>query len=121
MRHHLYRLTGSDPAPASGGDTRSWFYFYKWDVDGESFLLSTPETSSAEPGDWLWVVLDQQLVGVVQVTDVREDLQSGQQELYFSPQAAKVGTLDFSRCSDDTSALEAMGFWFPHLASREVS
>ena len=38
MSHFIYAMNSVDPAPAADGDTKSWFEYYKWDVDDFAFV-----------------------------------------------------------------------------------
>lgn len=73
MKHFVYAMKGSDPAPAAGGDTRSWFMHYKWSAEGEAFVPLTAAVIPPSAGDLLWFVLDGQLLGCVMLIRV-EDL-----------------------------------------------
>lgn len=73
MRHYLYKLIGSDPAPA-GGDTKSWLYYYKW---GRPELVSLPRREpdhiqGIQPGDGLFILLDGLIIGYVIVEEIQE-------------------------------------------------
>lgn len=81
--HHLYSLRSSDPPPAGDGDTASWFYFYKWNVDGDRFLPKRPPHLVVEPGDFIWILLDEQLIGAVKVKSVYVEALQGTQEIWF--------------------------------------
>lgn len=53
-KHHLYVMNPKAPAPAGDGDTKSWFLFYKFRVEGEVFVPKTEPFLKAEPGDYIW-------------------------------------------------------------------
>lgn len=91
VRHFLHRMNGSDPAP-TGGDTATWFRFYKWDVEGEVFApRSAQQHLPATAGDYLWLSMDGQVVGCVELLRVLVDpLQPERQELWFEPGEAMV-------------------------------
>lgn len=77
MKHFVYSMKGEDLPPAGDGTTSGWFYYYKWDVDGEAYMpfpenLATGE-ASPEPGDLLWFVMDGNLLGYVPLTEARHD------------------------------------------------
>jgi hypothetical protein len=53
-KHHLFVMDPSAKAPAGDGDTKSWFMFYKWKVEGETFVPQFAPFFKAEPGDYIW-------------------------------------------------------------------
>ena len=53
-KHFLYVMDGDDKAPAGDGDTKSWFMFYKWKVEGEVFVPRRYPPLPIEPGDYVW-------------------------------------------------------------------
>ena len=80
----MYRMKGTDPA--FFGTVRTWFYFYKWQVEGEVFVpRKSGCTLEAQPGDILWFVLDDRLLGGATVLRVMLDPFSGSQELWYEP------------------------------------
>lgn len=85
----LYVMNGEDPAPAGDGDTRSWFEYYKWNAEGESFMPRDNPHLPVSPGDFLWFVLDGGLVGGVEVLRVETpSLPYQRQEIWY--EAAKL-------------------------------
>ncbi len=54
-KHFLHVMNPKAKAPAGDGDTKSWFQFYKWNVEGEVFFpLPMPGLDGVVPGDYLW-------------------------------------------------------------------
>ena len=56
-KHFLYVMEPNAPAPAGDGDTESWFRFYKWNVEGETFVPRKPPApffTDVSPGDFVW-------------------------------------------------------------------
>lgn len=54
-KHFLYVMDSGAKAPAGDGDTRSWFEFYKWNVEGEVFVpRREPFFEGVVPGDFIW-------------------------------------------------------------------
>ena len=92
-RHFIYVMTSSDPAPASGGDTGSWFRYYKWDVEGEAFVPFPPETLENSPlpaeGDTLWFVLDGACLGCAPVVRADSANMQGVVEVYYNAQCRR--------------------------------
>jgi hypothetical protein len=87
MRYFVYAMNGKDPAPAAGGDTESWFFFYKWDVGGDAFvpLASEPKGGLPVAGDLLWFVLDEVPIGYAPVVSVME-VDGGGYEIHYDTQ-----------------------------------
>lgn len=82
-RHYLYWMDGSAPAPAGDGDTRSWFLFYKWNVEGEVFVPHKRPFLDIAAGDYLWFVLDGALLGYVIVLRTIQELHY-MQEIWYA-------------------------------------
>lgn len=74
MRHFVYSMNGQGNAPATGGDTESWFFFYKWDTGGDAFVPFPLDVEGGEPvaGDLLWFVMDQKILGYAPVASIVE-------------------------------------------------
>jgi hypothetical protein len=75
VRHFAYNLKSGAPAPAGGGETRGWFFFYKWHAEGEGFLqVASPGSRTAalgaSAGDRVWFVLDGAVIGRVVIASV---------------------------------------------------
>jgi len=87
VKNFLYAMESDDPAPAGDGDTRSWFMFYKWNVDGPSFVPRAFPFLDAEIGDFIWFALDGVIVGGAEITQVETPtLRVQTQELWFNPE-----------------------------------
>lgn len=112
MSHFIYAMRADDPAPATGGDTKSWFYYYKWDVDDFAYV---PVDEAAMLGfdpkldgtDVLWFVLDGALLGCVPIHAVMPSL-SGKVELHYHtnliqavPESAQVQVNDQTGLAGD--------------------
>jgi len=67
MNHFLYFMKSNAKAPAGDGDTKSWFLYYKWNIEGESWVPKEAPFYEAEPGDMLWFVIDGTLLGGVPI------------------------------------------------------
>lgn len=67
MKHIPYVMVGSDKAPAGDGNTASWFEYYKWNADGETYVPVRHPFIEAEEGDFLWFVLDSKVLGGVPI------------------------------------------------------
>lgn len=93
MNHFIYAMKSTDPAPAAGGDTKSWFEYYKWDVDGHAYI-PFPEAAliGIEPNtaSTLWFVMDGALLGCVPVDAFMPCLQDDVVELHYDTRAMQV-------------------------------
>ncbi len=92
MNHFLYAMTSTAPAPAAGGDTKSWFYYYKWDVEGLAFVPVAEELLDAdEPAhiDTLWFVMDGVPLGCCPVHSIMPSL-GGPVELHYDTRLIQV-------------------------------
>lgn len=77
-------MCSTTPAPAGDGDTKSWFEFYKWTADGETYLPVKHPFISAEAGDFLWMVMDGRVLGGVPILRVETPTLPVQtQEVWF--------------------------------------
>lgn len=88
MKHVIYRMRGSDPAPAGDGSTESWFRYYKWPAESEpSFEAFVPRRApflDVEPGDLLWFAMDGHVLGCVPLLRVdTPSLPTQVQELWY--------------------------------------
>jgi hypothetical protein len=70
-------------APAGGGDTKSWFHFYKWDTEGEVFVPRKRPFYDASPGDYLWFFMNSQLLGGTHILRVELEESQGIQEIWY--------------------------------------
>lgn len=83
MRHHLYLMSSIAPAPAGDGDTRSWFFFYKWNVEGDTYVPQKRPFLEAEQGDVLWFVLDGCVLGGAPITRVELEYSANREEIWY--------------------------------------
>ena len=109
MKHFIYYMTGTDPAPASGGDTKSWFMYYKWDVDGEAFV-PFPESSLSkdvvvEPGDRLWFIMDGFPIGCVPILRTAPDPLNNAIEFHYDTRKMQEALHDRSHVVRTTTGL----------------
>jgi hypothetical protein len=83
MKHVLYNMQGAAPAPAGDGDTKSWFEYYKWDVDGEVFV--PVQDTRAKEGDVLWFAMDGDIIGCAIVLRLFQSVlsQNGGWEIWY--------------------------------------
>jgi hypothetical protein len=81
-------MRGEDPAPVGDGDTRSWFRYYKWEVEGENFVPKKYPFLEAEGGDFVWFVMDGKLWGGAPVLRATTPpLQVQRQEIWYNADA----------------------------------
>jgi len=86
-RHYVYAMIAKDPAPAGDGDTSSWFRFYKWCVQGDSFIVTRYPFKSISAGDFLWFSMDDEIFGYVKIEEVEDQTVGGvvrRQELRYN-------------------------------------
>lgn len=84
MRNHLFPMSSSDPAPQGGGDTRSWFYYYKIRPEEPELFVPIATRPELEAGDILWFILDENVVACSTVLRVIEDPMKGSYEIWYS-------------------------------------
>lgn len=94
MNHFIYAMKSADPAPAAGGDTKSWFEYYKWDVDGGSFVPVSQECLEGyEIGkgelDLLWFAMDGRFLGCTPILAL-EPAFSGNMEMHYDTRLTQV-------------------------------
>ena len=78
----VYQVRSHHPAPAAGGDEKSWFLFYKWsDGIGSTWVPAPP---GIQPGDQLWFAVDGEVLGHVTVTRVEENFHADRLEAYYN-------------------------------------
>ena len=82
-QHFLYVMQAASKAPASGGDTKSWFHFYKWDIGGEVFVPQQRPFLEAKEGDFLWFVMDGEVLGGSKIIRIEREESQGVQELWY--------------------------------------
>ncbi len=81
-KHFLYMMISDAKAPGAGGDTLSWFRYYKWEADvGEVFVPMVDE-QELSAGDLLWFIMDGEIWGYVTILRVDRAC-SGTQELWY--------------------------------------
>lgn len=87
MQHYLYRIRGSHPDPIGTGDSRSWFFYYKWPEESLVFLPDPHMGAyNVNAGDRLWIVMDDELIGTVPIHEVivnNESMRHASQELWY--------------------------------------
>ena len=82
MKNVMYVMRGADPDPRNTGDTKSWFFYYKWRA-GETWVPAREGCLDAEVGDRLIFEMDGARVGEVVITEVVERNWRGEKELHF--------------------------------------
>lgn len=120
MDHFIYAMNSKDPAPAAGGDTKSWFLHYKWDVDDFTFV-PVPEdklidfsTEGLGKPTTLWFVLDEVILGCAPIHAFMPSL-NGSVELHYDtrlmqvkPEGVELTTPDKTGMAPDRSLYEAL-------------
>jgi hypothetical protein len=81
-----YKMESGSIDPRNGGDTHSWFFFYKWRA-GETWVPANDGCLDAEKHDQLWFSMDGVWIGTVVITDVVEQNLQGERELHFNSDA----------------------------------
>lgn len=121
MQHYLYRMTGIDTAPAGTGCTRDWFYYYKWNVAGATFV-PVKESPAVEAGDMIWFAMDGCLLGSAMIEDVMDDPISGHTEIWYDPESGYEVRPDHApdiSQVEGTHIPESLGrFWFSMVLSK---
>jgi hypothetical protein len=87
MKDVLYQMIGTSPAPQGGGDTRSWFFYYKIPPTGEDeevYVPATRDAAAAYAGDRLWFVMDDKIVAVVPISHIEHDPINDQREFWYT-------------------------------------
>lgn len=88
VQNFIYCVDSSRPAPAGLGDEKSWFFFYKWGKDVGPTWVPAPE--GIKQGDRLWFSVDGELLGYVELTDVRESFTGGREACYDASRAVEL-------------------------------
>ena len=89
MADYLIAFDGNAPDPAGTGDTKSWFFYYKWrpDEEDEVFVpVGVDEFECAVAGDHLWFSMDGELVGGTILIRTTFDPFNGRKEMWFCTQ-----------------------------------
>lgn len=81
-RNLFYRMASDAPDPRNGGDTHSWFFFYKWRA-GETWVPAKEGCEDAVAGDYLWFEMDKVSLGAARISHVVERNLQGEKELHF--------------------------------------
>lgn len=100
MRHFIYEINGDAPAPQGVGDSRTWFYFYKFHpgLEYEEVYVPMPYGNYPERGDMLWFCLDRWFVGAVPILRVDDDHINGRLEIWYK--SSEVTTLMIRHIQD---------------------
>jgi hypothetical protein len=92
MNHFIYAMNADDPAPAAGGDTKSWFEYYKWDVGGHAYV-PVPEAALIDyefrSVDVVWFIMDGELLGCCHVDALHPSL-NDKVELHYDTENMQV-------------------------------
>jgi hypothetical protein len=83
MQHFLYSMTSTKQAPAGGGDTESWFRFYKLEAREEVYVPSSRAYDDLKEGDLLWFAMDSVIIGYAPLLRQQRDEINDAWELWF--------------------------------------
>lgn len=100
MNHFIYAMRSEAPAPASGGTTHGWFFYYKWDIDDLAYVSVLEDMllgCDLSVGDTLWFVMDKLILGCVAIELVMPDPLNSRVELHYDTRRIQVApVLDLS-------------------------
>ena len=85
MSHFVYAMKSTDKAPAGDGTTATWFKYYKWDVDDETYVPYQPSEDAVRPvaNDVVWFVEDLHVLGCAKITKVVEGALHDRLEIWY--------------------------------------
>lgn len=95
MRHWVYVMKSKEPDPINRGDMKSWFFFYRWGKKEEVWLPVEEgdlRNEQPSPGDLLWLVMDNRVLGNALVLRLMENYATGWTEIWYD--AATFKELD---------------------------
>ncbi len=83
--HFVFVVSSNKPSPAGRGNEGGWLRHYKIEREDEVFIPWEEEPGVPKPwkGDHLWMQIDADVIGVVQIARVEEDQINGRFELWF--------------------------------------
>jgi len=87
MKNYDYIIRSDRPAPTAGGDEKSWFLYYKWNIEGGAWV---PAPEGAEVGDFLWFYVDGELMGAVEILQLMHGPMPFMEAHYDADQALRV-------------------------------
>jgi hypothetical protein len=95
MKNYVINMDGAAPDPISSGDTKSWFFHYKWNGVGEEdnevfFPIEKGVLPDVGEGDVLWFVLDGVMIGCALVIRVMQDYTNDREELWYNTKDCKA-------------------------------
>ena len=84
MRYILHPMLSDWEDPIkSGGDMRSWFFFYKWRAGVTSIKADDAYNDHVQKGDYLVFCMDGAIIAVAKVLNVEYCITWGRNEVYF--------------------------------------
>lgn len=84
MKFALCIVLGDEPSGFGCGDTRGWFRHYKWETFEETWIpVALDSCENLMPEDWLFFLLDGELLGCVQVLRIVEDPAHQRKEIWY--------------------------------------
>lgn len=87
MKNYNYVIRSDRPAPTAGGDEKSWFLYYKWNIEGGAWV---PAPEGAEVGDFLWFYVDGELMGAVEILQLMHGPMPFMEAHYDADQALRI-------------------------------
>lgn len=87
MKNYNYVIRSDRPAPTAGGDQKSWFLYYKWNIEGGAWV---PAPEGAEVGDFLWFYVDGELMGAVEILQLLPSSAPFMEAHYDADQALRI-------------------------------
>lgn len=97
MKNYDYVIRSDRPAPTAGGDEKSWFLYYKWNIEGGAWV---PAPEGAEVGDFLWFYVDGELMGAVEILQLMHGPMPFMEAHYDADQAMRVPQGVITVCYD---------------------
>lgn len=87
----FYRMESAARDPRGTGDTRSWFFYYKWRA-GSTWVAAPPGYADADVGDLLYFIMDDQLIGAADITAMAPSNSQGERELHYDSDKISIPT-----------------------------
>jgi hypothetical protein len=92
MKNYVISMNGEASDPLNMGDTKSWFFAYKWRLDEDDevfFPVRKGELPDIAEGDTIWFLMDEQLIGCATVLRIMPSTLSSDEEIWYHTKACK--------------------------------